>query len=172
MPVRYKSNRANVELEIESQIEREVLSKTYEYEGILQGLMREPKTGRIYGAEQTVEFRTKRGATASFIAKRGKRLGKGRKGHRVHRASAPGEAPAIDSAALSKGIAHETARIGKMRFFATVGVSLQSGRAKIAEWLEFGTSKMAARPMWRPALETLRSNMRSFGSQQRRKETR
>ena len=62
----------------------------------------------------------------------------------VHRASAPGEAPAKDTGDLIKSIYYrkidaDTAAIGS--------------QLKYAFRLEFGTRKMAARPSWVPAAE-------------------
>ena len=73
-------------------------------------------------------------------AKHGK-LVKGQK-RKEYTASAPGEAPAYDTEDLRNGIG--TYKTG------TLVVEVQS-RDRKSEWLEFGTSKMAARPFMRPA---------------------
>lgn len=66
----------------------------------------------------------------------------------VHRASAPGEAPASDTGRLVNSINAEVVSSG---FEATVKAG--GGAVKYARMLEFGTSKMAARPFMFPALE-------------------
>ena len=81
-------------------------------------------------------------------------------GRRRHRASAPGEAPAIDFAHLRKGIKHTITKLGRMNWRLAIGVTEQSGRAEVAKHLEFGTSRIEARPMWRPALQRLRALLR------------
>ncbi len=131
MVTTYKSNRPKAEAEIEGRIQRELLGIAATYERSLQMSFREPKSGRGYR--------------------------RGRK--RLHIASAPGEAPAIDTAALSKGVAHIISRVGKAHFSIRIGVVVQSGRSDIALFLEFGTSRMSPRPAWRPALEVLRASM-------------
>lgn len=66
---------------------------------------------------------------------------------RVHQASAPGQAPATDTGRLVNSIFFEVQ--GKLT--ATVG-----SRLVYALWLEYGTSRMAARPYFRPAVEAMR----------------
>ena len=64
-----------------------------------------------------------------------------------HRASAPGEAPASDTGNLvnQSSVELDGALASIVRFFA-----------KYASWLEFGTSRMAARPFIIPAVERSR----------------
>lgn len=69
------------------------------------------------------------------------------RGGKAHQASAPGEPPAIDTGNLVNSVFSEKSGPGQ----AVVGAS-----AEYAEYLEFGTSKMAARPFLRPALEKVR----------------
>jgi phage gpG-like protein len=67
-----------------------------------------------------------------------------RSGGKSHQASAPGEAPAIDYGHLVNSIQVEIT--GPLT--AIVG-----SNAEYAPYLEFGTSRMAARPAWIPAAE-------------------
>jgi HK97 gp10 family phage protein len=64
-----------------------------------------------------------------------------------HRASAPGQSPASDTGTLLGSIHHE--RITPMS--AMVG-----SRLAYAAYLEYGTSRMAPRPYFRPAVEDIR----------------
>lgn len=82
---------------------------------VKRAIQRGPKTGRVY-----------------------------QRGRKVHRASAPGQAPATDTGALVISIYYRKAD----PFTAAVG-----SRLKYAFNLEFGTRKMAARPSWLPAAE-------------------
>ena len=66
---------------------------------------------------------------------------------RVHRASAPGQAPMSDTGRLASSITFDqdgplTATVGSVVAYAV--------------YLEYGTSRMAARPFFRPAVETIR----------------
>ncbi len=61
-----------------------------------------------------------------------------------HRASAPGETPAVDTSNLINSIMTEDAG-GNQVFVGT--------NAEYAEPLEFGTARMAARPFLRPGAE-------------------
>lgn len=70
------------------------------------------------------------------------------RGNVAHRASAPGEAPASDTGRLVNSINTE---VSKSALESTV--SAGSGAVKYARMLEFGTTKMAARPFLFPALE-------------------
>jgi len=146
MATRYKSNRAKVEARIEQLMQRELISAAVTYERSLQASFREPKSGRIYRVGKT-PTRADRAVGRRF---------------RSHRASAPGEAPAIDTAALSKGVTRVISRVGKAHFVARIGMSVQSGRSEIVLFLEFGTSRIAPRPAWRRALEVLRANMNNI----------
>lgn len=65
-----------------------------------------------------------------------------------HRASAPGEAPASDTGRLVNSINSELIR-GSLEAVVKAG----GGVVKYARMLEFGTSKMAARPFFFRSLE-------------------
>lgn len=67
---------------------------------------------------------------------------------RVHQASAPGQAPATDTGRLVSSITFDT----QGPLTATIG-----SRLVYALWLEYGTSRMAARPYFRPAVEAMRA---------------
>ena len=69
-----------------------------------------------------------------------------RRGGVVHQASAPGEAPASDTGTLLGSIYHE--RESDLAY--VVGT-----RIRYAPWLEYGSSRMAARPFFRPSLEQI-----------------
>lgn len=66
---------------------------------------------------------------------------------RTHTASAPGQPPMSDTGRLANSITFD--RVGDLT--ATVGSALN-----YAPWLEYGTSRMAARPFFRPAVERMR----------------
>ena len=66
---------------------------------------------------------------------------------RTHTASAPGQPPMTDTGRLVNSI--EFDKIGDLT--ATVGSKLA-----YAPYLEYGTSRMAARPFFRPAIEEIR----------------
>lgn len=124
--MKYVSNRQSVEEQLGAQIKARLVQTAVEYERIMDDMMTEPKSGRLYGA---------------------------------HRASAPGEAPGIMMAFLRKGIRHAIQQIDKMRWSVQVGVTEESGRAEISKFVEFGTSRMQPRPMWRPALAIMRERL-------------
>jgi len=69
-------------------------------------------------------------------------------GARIHRASAPGEPPTIDTGNLVNSI--RTTKLERYRYAVTAS-------AEYARHLEYGTYKMAARPFMRPALERARA---------------
>lgn len=66
---------------------------------------------------------------------------------RTHTASAPAQPPMSDTGRLANSITFD--RLGDLT--ATVGSNLN-----YAPWLEYGTSRMAARPFFRPAVERMR----------------
>lgn len=118
-------NEKEFDAKLRASIRRKLLAIAILYMRRIAEMFRMPKSGRIY-RRRTV----------------------------VHQASAPGEAPAIDTGALARSVTHE---IGETAdgFTLDIGPSVQSGRSETAAHLEFGTSKMGARPAWRPALETV-----------------
>lgn len=69
----------------------------------------------------------------------------------THQASSPGQAPANDTGRLVNSIASYVVRNGNYAL-----VTAGKGIAKYAAMLEFGTSKMAARPFLFPAAEKSR----------------
>ena len=70
-----------------------------------------------------------------------------RRGSRNHQASAPGEAPAIDTGTLVSSVYFTQPK----RHEAVVG-----SRLAYAFWLEFGSQVTDARPSWLPAVEKAR----------------
>lgn len=122
-----------------------------------------------------VTFTANKGQVASkrlvkFVANRGKKWRDGKRNSGMHRASAPGEAPAIETGALRKGVTRTITHEGPMRWSIKLGVSVQSGRGgptgssarSIAHMLEFGTTHMKERPAWRPALEKFKRGYRAL----------
>ena len=90
---------------------------------------------------------------------------------RRHRASAPGEPPAIRTKTLYRAIAFVMTE-DPTGWRADVGVKVASpppGETtpphRYAFFLEFGTSRMAPRPAWRPALQNVRGLFRDILSQ-------
>ena len=73
--------------------------------------------------------------------------------NRTHTASAAGEPPATDTGRLVSSIFQDTKRRGKT-FVGIVGSSVD-----YAVHLEFGTTKMAARPFLQPALDKNRKKI-------------
>lgn len=81
--------------------------------------------------------------------KSGREYNRGRtRNRRPHRASAPGEPPAVDSGTLLNSI---STLPGGTEFEAVVTVGAEYGA-----YLEFGTRRMDPRPYVRPALEKAR----------------
>lgn len=74
--------------------------------------------------------------------KTGREYSRGR--DKIHRASAPGQAPATDTGTLVSSIYNED----RGRYAKAIG-----SRLPYAFYLEFGTFKMDARPAWVPAVE-------------------
>lgn len=79
------------------------------------------------------------------------RVYKKTKPNRTHQASAPGQAPQTDTGRLANSI-----------FFDKVGdLSAVVGSSVIyALYLEYGTTRMAARPFFRPAVEKMKPKFR------------
>jgi len=65
-----------------------------------------------------------------------------------HQASKPGETPAVDTGVYINSINTQLVSSSDASAYADVGTGDERG-----EWLEFGTSRMAARPHFRPAYD-------------------
>lgn len=76
--------------------------------------------------------------------KTGREYPRGKNGDKIHRASAPGEAPATDTGALVSS----TYFAKPDKFTAAIG-----SRLDYAFFLEFGAMKIEPRPSWIPAAE-------------------
>ena len=79
-----------------------------------------------------------RGGRTGIVYKRGKK---------THQASAPGEPPKTDTGFLVNQMLYNKPD----RLTAEIG-----NNAKYAEWLEYGTARMKARPIWLPTTEKYR----------------
>lgn len=82
-----------------------------------------------------------------------------RRGTVLHRASAPGQPPAVDTGRLR---ASYTWRTGEdvQGPYVEIGTNVE-----YAPWLEYGTVKMRPRPHLRPAIEELRAEIRDLIAQ-------
>ena len=98
-----------------------------------------PKSGRLYR-------RKGQGSSASLAGQTRRK-----KGGIMHQASAPGEAPAVDTGTMLGNIRPPVPVGGGFR----VGALLNGpgGEMMYPKWLEEGTAKIAARPWLRPAVE-------------------
>jgi phage gpG-like protein len=123
---------------VDQMVKDRVTGAAYFYKRELDKLYRAPKSGRIYRVGKTpTAAQALRGAT-----------------FREHQASAPGEAPAIDTGALRRSVTHKIIKLGWARYKAALGSKLP-----YAAYLEFGTRFIEPRPAWIPALMTLHANM-------------
>jgi hypothetical protein len=96
------------------------------------------KTANDYDAEMQRLFELPKHGAFREVSATGK----------LHRASAPGEAPAVDTGNLRNSIAITMINNG-------LTARIDFG-AEYAFWLEFGRRSVAARPFARPALEAQR----------------
>jgi HK97 gp10 family phage protein len=130
---------------------------------IAQKSMAEPKSGKMAGGKSEIRSYLRSKADRGAIQYGKDRFGRARMtwygnvvrttakgtayavvGRKLHQTSAPGEPPAVDTGHLT-GSGY-TKRIGKLAWEA--GFS-----ADYALYLEFGTSRMAARPFLFPAVQ-------------------
>ena len=114
--VEIKSNLLNLSADVKDEIGKAVMKLALELEAEIKCQMAEGKSGRIY-----------------------------ERGGSTHQASAPGEAPAIDTGAYVNSIQTTETKDG-----AEVGTNMEYG-----PFLEFGTSRIAKRPHFTPAAERI-----------------
>lgn len=123
---------------VDKLVKGRVTTAVYFYKRELDRLFRAPKSGRIYRVGKTpTKAQAARGAT-----------------FREHQASAPGEAPAIDTGSLRRSVTHTIIKEGWAKYRAEVGSKLP-----YAAYLEFGTRTIEPRPAWIPALMTLHARI-------------
>lgn len=126
---------------IDERMRQTMVTAAQTYERIWQQLLRGSKSGRIYRVGKTPSrAQAERGAT-----------------FREHQASAPGEPPAINTGTLSRSIRRTVVREAWGRYRATI-----SWQVVYLRFLEFGTTRMKARPSVRPALRILQTRMREI----------
>jgi len=125
MNITFKLDDAGLKSAIESGVRPIIKNIAFNIEALMKQLMTLPKHGRRY-----------------------------KRGSRFHIASAPGEAPAVDTGNLINTIKTEI----KSDTEATITIP-----AAYAEALEFGSSKIAARPFVRPAIEGVIARFNSGG---------
>jgi phage gpG-like protein len=114
--VQIKSNLLNLAGDVRGEIDKAVMKLALEMEADIKSRMAEGKSGAIY-----------------------------RRGSGTHQASAPGEAPAIDTGAYVNSIQTKKTDDG-----AEVGTNMEYG-----PFLEFGTGRIAKRPHFTPAVERI-----------------
>lgn len=112
--------------------------------GYAQESMSGEKHGRLYPVKAIFAKAGGRKGKAMIDAGSRARNGKVVTGYKTRRASAPGEAPAIDTGNLANSIQKLKTRVGGA--IVTVG-------ADYGVPLEIGSHKMAARPFMKPAAE-------------------
>jgi HK97 gp10 family phage protein len=116
MPVNVKKNNLlAIERALSKAVANTTLAGAAYAEMVAKESMQGPKSGRLYKVSRT---------------------------GKLHRASAPGQAPAIDTGNLVNSIQHEQVGSEDARVFTHV---------EYAPYLEFGTARMAPRPFMTPA---------------------
>ena len=113
--------------------------------GALNGIRRAVALGAVNVQREAVKSIQEGGKSGVIYQKYNPR--------RVHQASAAGEPPASDTGLLASNISLDIDPDG-------LGASVDS-RADYSSFLEFGTSKMAARPFMQPALEVNRKKIKA-----------
>lgn len=125
---------------ISSRLSRVVAESTFAVERDVKEQMQAPKRGRVYARGAITRAATK-GTRALGLRERAGKNGKRRAitGYKIHRASAPGEAPAIDTGQLVNSVRSQIkGLVGRIR-----------ATAAHASRLEF----LMRRPSFGPALE-------------------
>lgn len=119
-----------ISAEIRPTVSQVVRKTAFDLEADVKKEMAKKKSGRTYRRGSFYDIKTRKALE-----------------YRTHVASAPGEAPAVDYGQLINSIQtqHET------DLTSTVGTGVS-----YATPLEYGSRKMAPRPVWRPVADKLR----------------
>lgn len=116
----------NMSAEVKAEVSKAVIGTAIELRAdVVKSIHRGPTTGRVYQKYNP---------------------------RRVHKSSAPGEAPQTDTGRLANSIFFDQ----QGQLTAVVGSSVV-----YALYLEYGTSRMGARPFFRPAVERMRPKFNS-----------
>lgn len=154
--VKWKSHLPEFARELQGQQKVMLRELARVFERRLQEMFRAPKHGRVYRAETQVSFKTKGGSDVSFTAWKGRGVGKKGRAGKVHIASAPGEAPAIDTGALRQSVTHE---VDSDKDGARLRLGVSTGAAQYALRLEFGGKGLEPRPAWVPTMMEMKEKM-------------
>ena len=120
-------------------------------EGIERGL-------KIVMVELQIELREKLSQVGSGAGYFGGSKGKGY----FRTRSAPGEPPAVDTGTLRNSVQSKPQYVAGTGMTSIVLAGLVAGvnkDARIPRWLEYGTSRMKARPFIAPSLEVIRPSV-------------
>ncbi len=125
--------------------------------GLLDKFKKMPDAMRAELKKATAENALMLESELKRVLTRGGRSGrKYKRGGKTHTASAAGEAPASDSGQLARHMKHKIAKGG---LSATIGLH-DVNDVEYAAGLEFGTSKIKPRPLFRPVYKRLLPAMR------------
>jgi hypothetical protein len=130
-------------------------------EGIERGL-------KIVMIELQMELRIRLGQVGTGVGYYGGEKGKGY----FRTRSAPGEPPSIDTGTLRNSVQSKPQYIAGTGMTSIVLTGLVAGvnkDARIPRWLEYGTSRMKARPFIAPSLKVIRPSVAgTIGDQMKR----
>ena len=145
-----RNNQKEILAALEKASERAVMSAGFIVETDAKMRMGTSKSGRVYAKRSTYKrrvFKTTKdeegNKTKTFTGQYKEFTRKSK-----HRASAPGEAPAIDTGNLVNSINTTLDNSDKKKVFAIVYTGVE-----YAPWLEFGTGRISPRPFFRPAVD-------------------
>lgn len=132
-----------LERNVEAEFKKAIAASALMIQNDIKRDMHSAKHGKTYRRGSIGRFKNgyKVDARGRFLA--------GGRGNKFHRASAPGESPAVDTGRLVASINH---RLSADRLQAFVGV-MDLTLVKYAKLLEYGTYTMSARPWLTPAVE-------------------
>jgi HK97 gp10 family phage protein len=136
MPIKVSIDPSRGRAEIQGAASKLIRKITLDVEGTIKRSMAGSKSGKQY-------------ARGAALTKAGKPV----KRRRYHRASAPGESPAVDTGNLINSIRSQ---------FPTPLKGVLNIGAAYASFLEFGTRKMAARPYVRPAIKSVTDRLKEL----------
>lgn len=146
-------------------IERAVIKSAFDINNDVKGRIRKgPKSGTLYFRVPGENYMTIRAGSADGPPVAFARGGGAQNLSLMHRASAPGEAPATDTGNLANKIAYKQT--------GPTSAEITSGDVPYALYLELGTTKIKPRPAWTPAVEAERPKFRARLEKIIREETR
>lgn len=175
MAIRREKNWTAVNAQLKLIVREAVGASAVTWQNELVTMLSRPGRGRYYARSSatrklavnkfgeldaaTVHFlKTEEARRVTRAAERGRKVAtRPLRGIGIHRASAPGDPPAVDTGHLRRSMQVDASRLNQQQPTARIGTNVEYARG-----LEYGTRSIAPRPYFRPSVPKARPKVLSI----------